>query len=680
MLYRLQCLFIILVCPLWSNAQTADKDSLLYLDIAPVTISVARLESSGQNLPFAVSILQKNWIQLAQAQRSLGEALVAMPGVYAWNTDNYAQDLRISIRGFGARSAFGIRGIRVFTDGIPETSPDGQTDLDNVDMGTIQRIELLRGAAAGLYGNAAGGILQLTTENTDQRYAEIQTSVGSLGFYRWQFKSAFHQKKLSVFFNVSQNHLEGYRTQSSMQQTIANAKWQYRFSPDTKMTLLLNYGKSPYANDPGGLTAEQVLADRKQARAASLQFNTGEQVAQGRIGWVLEHRIAARHSIKTTAFFTTRDFSSRLPFKNGGWVALQRNFGGGNAVYAFTAPKYRSQLGIDMGTQRDLRRRFNNDNGEKTEQTFDQTERFAGIGAFWINEWKPLSQLLLTAATRMDAVQLRVKDRFLSDEDQSGQRSFQRLSPTLGVLFKATPQLAFYANVATNFETPTLNELSANPQQTGGFNSDLSPQKSVNYELGIKFLQGEKWQIDLAIFQVDLRNELVPYQLATTPGRTYFRNAGRSQRRGIEAFLQYKPIKNLTFLSNYTFSNFKYTNYEASGTRLDGNRQPAIPLHRVFAALQWERAAGLFCVAQIQAQSHSFVNDANTIKDKGYTLVSVRGGYTFRLKRFEIAPFAGWNNIFNAAYSNNILVNAVGDRYFEPAAGSGVIGGVRVRF
>jgi iron complex outermembrane receptor protein len=280
---------------LWSNAQTADKDSLLYLDIAPVTISVARLESSGQNLPFAVSILQKNWIQLAQAQRSLGEALVAMPGVYAWNTDNYAQDLRISIRGFGARSAFGIRGIRVFTDGIPETSPDGQTDLDNVDMGTIQRIELLRGAAAGLYGNAAGGILQLTTENTDQHYAEIQTSVGSLGFYRWQFKSAFHQKKLSVFFNVSQNHLEGYRTQSSMQQTIANAKWQYRFSPDTKMTLLLNYGKSPYANDPGGLTAEQVLADRKQARAASLQYRRTGSAGPYWLGIGASHCGAPQH-------------------------------------------------------------------------------------------------------------------------------------------------------------------------------------------------------------------------------------------------------------------------------------------------------------------------------------------------------------------------------------------------
>jgi iron complex outermembrane receptor protein len=234
--------------------------------------------------------------------------------------------------------------------------------------------------------------------------------------------------------------------------------------------------------------------------------------------------------------------------------------------------------------------------------------------------------------------------------------------------------------VASNFETPTLNELSANPSNLGGFNPDLKPQESVNAEAGVKMRISPKINFDVALFQIDLQNELVAYQLASAPGRTFFRNAGKSRRKGLELALNARISKGLMLNLNYTYSDFRYEDYTVQGTRFDGNRQPAQPRTLAFGALQWGHSSGFYAVAQVQYQSSLYVSDLNTLKAPGHTLCALRSGFTLKRKKGQIEPFAGANNIFHTAYYNNILINAVGDRFFEPAADFATFyGGIRVR-
>lgn len=667
MRYCLLLLFASLHFFLFAQEQTP-QDTLRTLDIAPITVSASRFEAQYNRLPFAISILNKSQIQRAQAQLSLNESLVALPGVFTLNPDNFSQDLRISIRGFGARSAFGIRGIRLFVDGLPESTPDGQADVDNVDAGALQRIELLRGASAGLYGNASGGVLNLSTEEpSKQSFVETQALLGSFGFQRYQVKTGFMAGKLGVFASASQNQQEGYRAQSSMKQTTLNLKLRYQLSADTKLSLLFNYGNSPYAQDPGGLTAEQVQADRRQARAANVQFNGGEEVSQGRVGLVFEKQFSAKHRLSARGFITNRDFANRLAFQGGGWVEFQRSFGGLGVTYAYTSGSYRSQVGLEWNDQNDDRQRYNNDNGKRGTMTLDQLESFRSIGAFWLNELAVGKKLTLTAATRYDALQLSADDAFLSDGNQSGKNNFNRFNPSVGAVLVASKWANIYANLASNFETPTLTELSANPNNLGGFNPDLQPQRSLNYELGTKLLVNDRLSFDLALFQINLQDELVPYQLASAPGRTFFRNAGKSLRRGLEAAMNLRIEEGLYLSVNYTYSDFSYQEYAANGTRFDGNIQPAVPKHHLFSVLQWAHRSGFFVAAQVRTISSTFVNDANTASAEAFTMASARAGHAFHLgKLWRIEPFAGINNIFGTEYTGNILLNAVGNRFYEP--------------
>lgn len=666
-----------------SAQQTSVTDSLLKVDMAPVMVTAARLETASGDLPYALSVLSQSQIQRAQSQSSLFESMTRLPGVFVLNADNFSQDLRISIRGFGARSAFGIRGIRILVDGLPESTPDGQAEVDNIDVGAIRRMELLRGAAAGLYGNASGGILNLMTEEpADRPFVEMQGTGGSFGFQRYQVKTGFYVKKVGVFASLSQNQAVGYRSQSSMQQTTANLKMRWQPTRTLRLSLLANYGYSPYAQDAGGLTAAEVATDRRKARAASRQFDGGEITRQGKVGLVLEKKWSARHSLDVKAFVSNKNFANRLAFKNGGWVEFDRLFGGASLTYQFKSAVYRSQVGVEWNEQQDYRTRYDNLDGQKGVLTLDQTERFSSTGVFWINEYTPFKKWIFNASTRLDGLKLSANDQFLDNGDQSGAQQFVRFNPAVGMVYVAAPGLRLYTNLASNFETPTLNELSANPYGPGGFNPELAPQQSLNYELGVKGQPTARLGLEVAVFQIRLRDELVPYQLVAAPGRTFYRNAGASIRLGVESALNYRFSKGFSGTLNYTYSDFKYKDYEANGARFDGNRQPGVPQHQVFAVLQWEHRSGFFMSVQARRVSKVFVDDANSAYDPAYTLGALRAAYSIVLpKGVQMEPFAGVNNLFGATYSNNLLLNAVGGRFFEPAADEQTVyAGVKVRF
>ncbi len=667
-----------------ATAQTPPPpDTLLPRELAPVIVTTTRMATPDTRLPIALTVIDKYRIQLGQQQLSLYESMGGVPGLFAQNPDNFAQDLRVSIRGFGARSAFGIRGIRFFVDGIPETTPDGQSDIDNIDPSLLRRMEVLRGPSSGLYGNAAGGVISLQTDNAaDVPVAELQASAGSFGFRSYQAKSGFRRGIFEGVVSVTRNETTGFRGHSRMESTILNSKLIFTFDSTTTLTVLANYGNSPRAEDPGGLTAAQVAADRQQAGAPNLRFNAGEAVQQGRVGLVFEKKMG-RHLFFARTFFTKRAFTNRLAFMAAGAGAINRQFAGGSLQYQYTTRfgrlDYRIRVGLDLEGQDDRRQRFDNLAGQETpgKQTFKQVEMFRN-GAGYVTQEATLGRATVLLGLRYDAIRLSVADLFLADGDQSGQRTFSRLNPGAGLTYALSKRANVYATVGTSFETPAMSELSNNPSGTGGFNPALNPQQATNLEVGTKTYLGTRFRVDVAVFQIGVQDELIPYQLAAQPGRVFFRNAGQTSRRGLEVGLSATLGRGLTVYGTYTFSDFWYTQYQTATANLNGNVLPGVPRQTAYGELRFVRPNGFFLIGQVRLVGSLFADDANLNTSPAYTTLNLRTGYSATVGRFLVEPFAGVNNLFGAEFNQNVLLNAANGRFYEPSVGQYWFGGLKL--
>ncbi len=662
-----------------------------------VEIAATRLTLTENKAPLAVTVLDKKRLQTATQQLSPYEVLSAIPGVFAMNPDNFSQDLRISIRGFGARSAFGIRGIRLFTDGLPEGTPDGQADVDNLDMGIIRQMEVLRGAASCLYGNASGGVIYMLTENPTTRkpLLEAQTSFGSYGFQRYQLKGGQKLGKFLYFLNGSLNYTEGYRAGSQMQNTIVNGKATYNFNETTKLTLLANYGNSPTANDPGALTIEKVKANPRQADSTNLLFETGEAVTQSRVGATFDTKFKQKHSISARTFYTSRRLLNRLPIAANGFGDLKRNYYGGSVSYQLDEKigdmPYRLKLGIDVENQEDRRQRYaylktTIDGATKYKQdklALDQLESFQSTGIYLLQDLQPTDKLLLSFGLRYDDLNLKATDYFLSNGDQSGSRHFTKVNPMAGVSYSFAKKASVYANYSSTYESPTLNELSNNPDNTGGFNPTLKPQQAQSVEIGTKgnFSNGTSKDVhfDVALFRIETQNDLVPYQITGQTGKTFYRNAGKTLRKGLEIGVNYTFTEGVTAYYTQTFSNFKYETYSVNTTSFDGNVLPGIPKTHGQLELRYTPKNGFFAIVQGRYVGKVQANDANTAAADAYTVLNIRLGHTFSIKTCEIEPFLGVNNLTNTAYIANVQINAQSNRYFEPATLRYFFGGLKLR-
>ncbi len=658
-----------------------------------IEISATRMTLTDIKAPLAVTVLNKNRLQTGTQQLSPYEVLSSVPGVFAMNPDNFTQDLRISIRGFGARAAFGIRGIRLFTDGLPEGTPDGQADVDNLDMGIIRQMEVLRGAASGLYGNAAGGVIYMLTENpiSKRPLLEAQLSRGSFGFQRYQLKAGQKFNKFLYFVNGSINNTEGYRDKSQMKNSIFNGKLSYEFNPTTKLTLLANYGDSPTANDPGALTAQQVKDNPRQAGANNILFETGEKVKQSRIGATFETKLAEKHSITARVFTTSRRLLNRLAVAANGYGDLKRNYYGGGIGYQLNEKlgkmSYRLKIGLDLENQADTRQRYAylkvvTDGITKYNQdkiVLNQLEEFKSTGIYLLQDVQPTDKLLLSFGIRYDDLNLKATDNYLVDGNQSGSRHFTKINPMAGINYEFVKNASLYANYSSTFESPTLNELSNNPDNTGGFNPILEPQQAKSFEIGSKGRITEGVRFDLALFRIETENDLVPYQITGQTGKTFYRNAGKTLRKGLEIGLNYTIIEGLTAYYTQTFSNFTYKTYSVNTTNFDGKILPGIPKTNTQIELRYTHSKGFFASIQARNVSRVYANDGNTALADGYSVLNLRLGNTFTVKDFQIEPFVGINNLTKTNYIANVQINAQSDRYFEPASLQYFFGGVKLR-
>lgn len=660
-------------------------DTLPDTPLAPATVTSTRLIVNELVAPYSLSVTSLPAVQSGRQTLSPQEFLPAVPGVFSLNADNFAQDLRISIRGFGARSAFGIRGLRLMVDDLPESTPDGQGQVDNLALGLVERVEVVRGPAAGLYGNASGGVISFYTENpsSGRPYAEVKMSVGAFGFQQYQGKLGGQRGRFQHLSHAAWTQTDGYRDHAAMQAAIFYGKYRYTLGDRSTATLILNYANSPQADDAGALTRLQADTARRSARDLNLRFQAGERLWQARAGVVFDHRFSEKSRLKIRLFHTLRDFENKLPTAASGIVALQRGYAGGGANWTreqrLGPLSWQTQLGFDLDAQRDDRQRFNNADGIRAALTFDQREIFRSAGAYWLNQLSLHEKLRFTANVRLDAVQLRAADGFTADGDDSDSRTLRNLSPILGANWLFSKKIALYGNVATSFETPALTELSANPSGRGGFNPELRQQRAVSMELGVKGLIFKKMRFEVAAFRTHALHEFVPFELDSLPGRTFYRNAGRSVRRGLETMLRWQPNVAFSLTANCTASVFRYAEYSVGTADFSGKSLPGLPGFTAFAEPRWQHRRGGYAALQVAHMGRFFADDANSERVAAYTVLNLRGGWLLRLSKCQLEPFGGLNNLGGTRYFSNIRLNAAGRRYYEPASMLGWYGGMRVR-
>jgi iron complex outermembrane receptor protein len=599
---------ILLVFPLILLAQTSSKTATITLK--EVALEAPKLKTSRFKMPSSISSLNLIPLQGFQQQLSLQEYLRAVPGLFSLNSNNYAQDLRLSIRGFGSRAAFGIRGVKLIVDGIPETTPDGQGQVDNLPLGILRQLEVLRGPSASLYGNAAGGVVYLNTLDSLQGETIIfRATMGSYAYQNYQLTTQIGGKKTTALVHLNRTTTDGFRKFSRLEQNIFNAKIKHELSSRSRVSFQMNYTNSPKAEDPGGLKLEETEVDFMQARGRNVEYNTFEKIDQFKIGFRWEQQWGSHWDLDSYAFYSFRDFYGKLPFENGGIIDLFRNYYGlgTRLTYKETQEQFthRWQLGIENSSQRDQRERFLNLKGNQGDSVFSQEERFGNFGVSLLDElqWE---KVLIRTGLRYDYQTLGVN----TDTDN---QEYTVLNPSIGLSYAIAKNQRVFVNFSTSFETPTLSELSANPSGEEGLNLDLNPSKAINYELGWK-CQTALAYFEATSFYIQSSNEILPYELEDFPGRSFYRNVGATIRYGLElaATLQWNQW---AFQASLTQAQYQF-DQENEADGLDGKSLPGIPNSQLFFQLDYTSQADWKWVLSGEHVGSFYADNTNSVEIK----------------------------------------------------------------
>jgi iron complex outermembrane receptor protein len=544
-----------------------------------------------------------------------------------------------------------------------------------------------------VYGSSSGGVIHIRTESGAERPTlSARLDAGAYGFRQWQAKLggragyADAQRGFDYLANLSSTELDGYRDHSNYRSDLLNGNFRIDFDANTRLTVLLNAVDSPYADDPGGLTAAEVAADRRQAVARNVQFAAGEALDQQTVGLALRRSLADERELLLRAYYQQRDFVNRLPFDvnsngQGGSVDLQRQFAGAGGQYGWSmgsdAVRHRLIVGFDYDGQRDHRRRYANLEGVQGELTTDQDEDVTTAALFLQDVIEIEDAWALTLGGRYDEVDYRVQDR--TGTTGSGQRRFDEFSPMAGLAWTPRESLSLYGNVSTSFDPPATTEM-ANPYGPTGFNPDLDSQTARNVEVGLKGLLAGRSRYELAVFDIDVSDAIVPYELGGS-GQAFYRNAGGATHRGLEAALLHELLPGLTASLSYTWSDFTFDEFrDPAGNVYDGNRIPGIPEHLAQAALEWDHAAGWYAGLDVLYAGHFYADDANTVEAGDYLVADLRMGYGFESGAWLVEPFAGIGNLLDEDYMSNIRLNAAFGRYYEPAPERNAYAGLSVRY
>jgi len=662
------------------NVLVFSQTDTLFNSSDTILFKALRIEEKISTTPF--SIAKKSIDQDLAQNTSLQEHISSIPGLFSLNANNYAQDLRISIRGFGARSPFGIRGVKIIVDGLPETTPDGQGQIDNLNLNLINDIEVIKGPAAVFYGNASGGVLNINTANTLKNTLEGELTTGSYGLLKYNLSLSKKLSKTSLLFNINALRTNGYRQHSEFMSGNIQAKISHDFNSKFNIKINTSYTDSPLANDPGGINLEMSKTSRQAARDRNILFDSGESIKQYKIGSTANYKFNPSSILNAYAYISNREFSGKLPIRNGGIIFLNRTYGGLGTTFStkkvYSKAANSINIGYEIGLQSDDRNRINNEEGSLGSLALSQKESFNSFAAFILDKYER-GKLSLNFGLRYDINKIEVNDNFQSDGDQSGMITMNALNPSLGINYKLSPRLNVFTNFRTSFETPVLSELSANPNGQGGFNSELKPQRAQNIEIGFRSDFIKNINVDLTLFQTKTFDELVSYELQMDD-RTYFRNAGKTKRSGIELALNYKLNSSITFGAYLTSAQLIFEEFNVDNIELNGNNIPGVP--GTYGGLVIKGKVKNWFKFQLDNSYRGsiFVNDENSLQDASafLTHLKIQGEFP-STNKLTIHPFFAVNNLWDVLYNDNIRINAFGGRYFEPAPTRNFMFGIKFK-
>jgi iron complex outermembrane recepter protein len=680
------------VSPLALSGQQQPDTTKPYT-LPPTTVSVTRAERPLTKIPNSIQTVDREQISRARPTWGLDEALASVPGVFVANRYNFSQDQRISIRGFGARSAFAVRGIKILVDGIPQTLPDGQGQLTNVELGEVDRIEVLRGSSSALFGNASGGVISVWTnpQAVEQARAEARL-LGGRTWNKWQSTTGLRLGRGSAQLTVSRLDYEGQRDHSAADQRVLNARLNAPLATGWSLAVVAAVGDNPRADNPGSLTLAELQANRDTAPVLNRNRNAGKAVRQFQAGATVRSTLANGGEAAFTIFGLTRDLRNPITTT---YIDLHRVDYGARASVTYPlrlgSLVHRLTAGFDFQRQRDDRRNFNylNTPGDSakrdTVRSLDQLERVTEIGPFVQSSLELSPSVTVTAGLRYDWVRFAVQDRLItaSNPDDSGDRLMRALSGSLGIAFNPSSAVTVYGNIGSSFETPTTTELANSPSGAGGFNTGLQPQQAWNYEIGARgAAEGGRLAYSVAAFQADVRDALIPYEIAAP--RFYYRNAGSTRHRGLELGGSVALLSGVSVNVAWTYADYRFRQYsftDTAGTHvLDGRALTGIPRHwfHTIVRLQPALFRGAWVEVQQSYSSGYLVSDVLQTRTSSWWATNVRAGWEGTVSRVRLAPFLGINNAFNRLYVSSVVINAARDRFYEPAPGRNVYVGLSV--
>jgi iron complex outermembrane recepter protein len=660
-----------------------------------VVVSGSRTEQRRFDAPGAIDSVPVDPFRTASPLVNLSELMGAVPGLQIRDRQNFAQDLQLSVRGFGTRSTFGVRGVRLLIDGIPATMPDGQGQAATASLTSAKRIELLRGPIAQLYGNAAGGVLQVFTKDPpitpNKPEYSLSAGAGSDGQRHYAAGIGGGSETLGGVLDVSRYSTDGFRDHSAARREQLNAKVVAKPSSDTTLTGIVNLFDQPLAQDPGGLTHAQFDQNPRQVVPQVNTFNTRKTIEQQQAGLVIEHKLSAADSLNARVYGGARKIDQKLAFGPSGVVNLDRGYGGVGVNWTHAtqvnALPLRWTVGVETDRMKETRKGFTNIAGNNGPLTRNEDDSARNTDVFGQIDWTFTPEWQAIAGVRASRVRFNFDDRFNPPAlSTSGNVEYRNTSPVVGLVWHASETLNVYANLGTGFETPTLAESAHRPDGGLGPNFALKPSKSVQGEIGMKLRSG-RHTLDAALFDAKSKDEIVPTQSADGPAA--FQNADRTRRRGIEASWAANWGAATTRLG-YTLLDARFDSPYANAQRAvvpAGNRLPGAPKHSLFADVEARVAQALKAGLEMRLESKAFVNDLNSDAAPGYAVFNARVAQEFLFSGAKLLLYGRIDNLADKRYAGSViineangLINAANGRYFEPAPGRRFFVGVRTMF
>jgi iron complex outermembrane recepter protein len=685
---------------------TARGESASGLD--SVVVTATRIAENSRDLPVSVDRIDAQTIRDGQLQVNLSESLMTVPGVSAQSRQNYAQDLQLSVRGFGARSSFGVRGIRLYSDGIPGTMPDGQGQFSQFDLSSADHIEVLRGPFSALYGNSSGGVIAIFTEDAKPGYlVGAAAEYGAFNTQRYAMKTTGDNGLVNYVIDASHFQTDGYRVHSDAERNLFNAKASSSLSDTSKLTVVANAVQTPFVQDPLGLTRAQVAADPTQAGVNAIAYNTRKSLAQEQLGVVYDNRLSAADDVVASVYTghrTTTQFQAipqatqqAAPLYPGGVIDLdraywgvdlhmsdQRSVGGTPLLLvagvnyddlAEARKGYLNYIGAELGVEGALRR--------------DEANNVYDFDQYFQAQWDPADRWRLVAGVRNNLVEVTSHGHLAVLDAADSEVSYSAVNPVGGVTYRVTSAINAYASYGKGFETPTLNDLAYRSVDGSlpGLNLGLKPARSDNYEVGIK-TGNDSVRANLAAFYIKTVDELAVLQ--NLGGRTVDQNIGETNRRGLELAVDAKWAGGFTAQLAYTYikaivAQQYFTCVTAPCNPLanpsgppppnylpvnEGNFLPAVARNSLYVGVSWNYAPlGFSTTLETIARAKIYADDRNTDAAASYWVANLRAGFKQETTHWSFSEFARLDNLANRAYVGSVIVNDANSRFFEPAPG-----------